>query len=116
VPSVTFGADGPLVVVNVHLSSMTVQDVLVTELGDGIVPVDLGDLEIGVRIVGPLAVVHAQIVDTDQLLTRLRRIARAVRSDAASRCRTGRGGPPFDLIWNVGLFGSGTKLISDLER
>ena len=70
-PSLTFCAEGPLVV-NVHLTSMTVQDVLVTELGDGNVQVDLGDLEIGVRIIGPLAVVHALIVDTDQLLTCLR--------------------------------------------
>jgi hypothetical protein len=71
VPILTFRGAGPLVV-NVHFVTTTVRDVVVEDLGEGMVRVELADAEIGVRLVGPVAVIHALIVDTDRLLTQLR--------------------------------------------
>ena len=70
-PILTFWGAGPLVV-NVHFVTTTVRDVVVEDLGEGMVGVGLADAEIGVHLVGPIAVIHALIVDTDRLLTQLR--------------------------------------------
>ena len=48
------------------------RDVVVEDLGEEMVGVEWADAEIGVRLVGPLAVIHALIVDADRLLTHLR--------------------------------------------
>ena len=72
-PILTLSGVGPLVA-NVHFTTTTVRAVVVCDLGQGIVQVDLTDAEIGVSLIGPMAVVHALIVDADRILTKLRNL------------------------------------------
>lgn len=62
---------GPLVV-NVHFTTSTVRDVELVDRGDGIVEIELADTDIGVRLVGPVAVLHAIVIEADRQLTALR--------------------------------------------
>lgn len=70
-PEITFSSPAPLSA-RVHITSPTVREVTVTELGDGLVELELGDYEVGARLVGRLDVIHGMIVDADTVLARLR--------------------------------------------
>lgn len=70
-PEITFSSPAPLMA-RIHITSSTVREVTVLELGDGLVELELGDVEVGARLVGRLDILHALIVDADTLLARLR--------------------------------------------
>lgn len=70
-PSLTFTSPGPLTA-TVHLTSPTTREVTVLDLGDGTVELELGDVEVGARLIGRPDVLHALIVDADTVLARLR--------------------------------------------
>lgn len=70
-PEITFSSPGPLWA-RVHITTATTREVTVLELGDGLVELELGDVEVGARLVGRPEILHALIVDADTVLARLR--------------------------------------------
>lgn len=70
-PVLTLESPAPLVAI-VHVEGQTVRDVGVTDLGDGLVAVDLGGVEVGARLIGRADIIHALIIDADAILARLR--------------------------------------------
>lgn len=70
-PTLSFSSDGPLTA-NVHIPGPTVREVAVTERSDGQVEVAIGGVDLGVRLVGPIDVLHALVIEADGLLMRLR--------------------------------------------
>lgn len=70
-PVLTLESPAPLVAI-VHVEGQTVRDVGVTDLGDGLVAVDLGGVEVGARIIGRADVLHHLIVEAENAIARLR--------------------------------------------
>lgn len=70
-PEITFTSPGPLVA-TVHLTSSTMREVTVIDLGDNLVELELGDVQVGARLIGRLDILHSLIVDADTVLARLR--------------------------------------------
>lgn len=66
-PELTLTAPGPLVV-GIHLTGPTVREATVVDLGDGIVEVELGDLEVGARLVGRSDVIEGLLDDALHLI------------------------------------------------
>lgn len=67
-PELTLTAPGPLVV-GIHLTgSTTVQASRATDLGGGIIELELGDLELGARLIGRADVIAGLLDDALRLI------------------------------------------------
>ena len=70
-PEITFTSSAPIVA-TVHLTTSTTKEVTVHDVGGGLIAVDLGDVEVGARLVGRPDVLHHLIVEADAALARAR--------------------------------------------
>ncbi len=66
-PTLTLTAPGPLVA-GVHITGHTIREATVADLPDGSIEVEIGDLEVGCRLVGPADILEALLDDALTLL------------------------------------------------